>query len=57
MSKAGAEGGVSWVQVLQRLPAILECMGVPSEDEELVFLTQLLQVPITVPLLQSQVAE
>ena len=39
-----AEAGVSCVQVLQRLPVILESMGVPSEDEELVFLTRLLQV-------------
>ena len=32
------------VQVLQRLPVILESMIVPSEDEDLVFLTRLLQV-------------
>lgn len=32
------------VQVLQRLPNILESMIVPSEDEDLVFLTRLLQV-------------
>ena len=36
------------MQVLQRLPIILEAMIVPSEDEELVFLTRLLQVtPLT----------
>ena len=32
------------VQVLQRLPVILESMIVPSEDEDLIFLTRLLQV-------------
>ena len=42
--EAVAEADVSRVQVLQRLPVILESMSVPSEDEELVFLTRLLQV-------------
>lgn len=41
---ANTDGVDSLVQVLKRLPAILESMAVPSEDEELVFLTRLLQV-------------
>ena len=32
------------MQVLQRLPLVMEAMSVPSEDEDLVFLTRLLQV-------------
>ncbi len=50
-------GCVSWWQVLHRLPVILEALGVPSEDEDLVFLTRLLQVTVITGLVLTALSQ